>query len=136
MNSELEKNFKEVEKNFSELHSISNYRKKSFLNFQKKGFPTRELEDWKFFDFKRIINKKFNKLNINCSKDNINYKNKQLPYFANGWEELFYKSNNIDKAIHFIYKRIQPNFIEMLMKLQILLLELAPVQFLSVNHLF
>ena len=76
MNSELEKNFKEVEKNFSELHSISNYRKKSFLNFQKKGFPTRELEDWKFFDFKRIINKKFNKLNINCSKDNINYKDK------------------------------------------------------------
>ncbi len=38
---------------------------------------------------------------------NFKYKNKQLPYFAKGWEDLFIKSNNIDKAIYYIFKSMK-----------------------------
>ena len=33
---------------------------------------------------------------------NFEYKNNELPYFARGWEELFLKSNSVEKSIYYI----------------------------------
>ena len=33
----------------------------------------------------------------------IEYKKKDLPYFAKGWEELFSKSNSVERAIYTLY---------------------------------
>ena len=40
---------------------------------------------------------------------NFEYKNNQIPYFAKGWEELFLKSNNVEKAIYLNYECIKMN---------------------------
>ena len=40
---------------------------------------------------------------------NIEYKGMQLPYFAQGWEELFINSNSMEKAIYCIDKTTQIN---------------------------
>ena len=46
-----------------------------------------------FFNFERLL---FNTRDIQI---HFEYKKNQLPYFIHGWEELFLKSNNIDRTI-------------------------------------
>ena len=41
-----------------------NFRIKSLEFFNENGFPSKKIEDWKFSDFKQIISKNFNKLDI------------------------------------------------------------------------
>ena len=44
---------------------------------------------------------------VNNARDievNIEYKGKQLPYFAHGWEEQFLNANSMEKAVTFIEK--------------------------------
>ena len=38
---------------------------------------------------------------------NFKYNNKQLPYYAKGWEDLFLKSNNVEKSIYRNYECIK-----------------------------
>ena len=37
------------------------------------------------------------------------YKNKEIPYFAKGWEDLYLKSNNVDKAVYTIKSMTDKN---------------------------
>lgn len=37
------------------------------------------------------------------------YENNEIPYFAEGWENIFLKSNSIDKAIYTIYYSLKKN---------------------------
>ena len=41
-----------------------NFRIKNLKVFNAAGFPNKRLEDWKFSDFKEIINKNFEELDI------------------------------------------------------------------------
>ena len=41
-----------------------NFRIKNFELFKSAGFPNKRLEDWKFSDFKDIINKNFQELDV------------------------------------------------------------------------
>ena len=46
------------------LKKKKNFRIKSLEFFNENGFPSKKIEDWKFSDFKQIISKNFNKLDI------------------------------------------------------------------------
>ncbi len=48
-----------------------NFRIKNLNFFNKTGFPNKKLEDWKFSDFKNIINKNFDELKIDDAKYNL-----------------------------------------------------------------
>ena len=39
-----------------------NFRIKNLELFKKSGFPSKRLEDWKFSDFRQIINNNFEKI--------------------------------------------------------------------------
>ena len=41
-----------------------NFRVKNLESFKNMGFPNKRLEDWKFSDFKDIVNKNFKELNV------------------------------------------------------------------------
>ena len=44
-----------------------NFRNQNLDFFKSVGFPNKRLEDWKFSDFKDIINKNFEKLDVQKS---------------------------------------------------------------------
>ena len=69
--------------NSNEIDKIKNitqeekvFREKNLETFKSSGFPNKKFEDWKFSDFREIINKNFDELgiekNINNSNNNIN----------------------------------------------------------------
>ena len=73
-------NFKINSKEIDKIKKISkeekNFRIKNLKLFNEKGFPNKRHEDWKFSDFKDIINKNFDqldtkKLTINTKKINL-----------------------------------------------------------------
>ena len=47
-----------------------NFRNQNLDFFKSVGFPNKRLEDWKFSDFKDIINKNFEKLDVQKSTNN------------------------------------------------------------------
>jgi len=53
-----------------------------------------------FFNLERLL---FNPRDVQI---HFEYKKNQLPYFVNGWEELFLKSNNIDRTIYSMERQI------------------------------
>jgi len=61
-------NFEIDSKQFDKIKKITavekNFRIKNLENFQVTGFPGKKLEDWKFSDFKNIVDNNFDKLDI------------------------------------------------------------------------
>ena len=49
-----------------------NFRIKNFKLFESAGFPNKRLEDWKFSDFREIINKNFDQVDSQKISDGIN----------------------------------------------------------------
>ena len=62
-------NFKVEKREIDRIGKFSekekNFRVKNLNFFNENGFPNKRVEDWKFSDFKQIVSKNFNKLNIN-----------------------------------------------------------------------
>ena len=49
-----------------------NFRIKNLEFFKTMGFPNKRLEDWKFSDFKDIINKNFAELDVKKVSSKVN----------------------------------------------------------------
>tara|TARA_Y100001970_G_scaffold31162_1_gene38686 strand:- start:2466 stop:3719 length:1254 start_codon:yes stop_codon:yes gene_type:complete len=76
MTNSFKINFTEIDK-FKNLSSEEkDFRIKNLNLFNQTGFPNKRNEDWKFSDFREIVQKNFNKLNIK----NINSKRKQINF--------------------------------------------------------
>ena len=60
-------NSKEIEKIRNLSSKEKNFRIKNLELFQAIGFPNKKLEDWKFSDFRTIVNSNFKKLDITSS---------------------------------------------------------------------
>ena len=59
-------NFQEYIKNIDNISPQEKRdREKSLELFNKKGFPNKKLEEWKFTDIKKVIQQNFNELNPN-----------------------------------------------------------------------
>ncbi len=67
--------FQKAHQNGSELDDI---RIKNFNIFQKKGFPTKREESWKYTDLKRIIYNNLNKLEVPNNKKTSRYNSEWL----------------------------------------------------------
>ena len=67
--------FQKANQNGSELDDI---RIKNFNIFQKKGFPTKKEESWKYTDLKRIIYNNLNKLEVPNNKKTSRYNSEWL----------------------------------------------------------
>ena len=48
-----------------------NFRVKNLESFKNMGFPNKRLEDWKFSDFKDIVNKNFKELDTKKASSDI-----------------------------------------------------------------
>ena len=62
--------------NFDIDYKIKNFvneRKKSLSEFEKKGFPNKKIEEWKFTDLNKIIKDNFNKLSNKIKDENIKF---------------------------------------------------------------
>ena len=75
MIEKFEINFNQIDKQGITIEE-KNFREKNLEIFNSLGFPNKKLEDWKFSDFKDIINKNFDqldtkKLTINTKKINL-----------------------------------------------------------------
>ena len=64
MMQNLKINFKEIDKIKKLTDEERSFRSKNLELFKTYGFPNKRLEDWKFTDFKNIINSNFKKLDI------------------------------------------------------------------------
>ena len=49
-----------------------NFRIKNLEFFKASGFPNKRLEDWKFTDFRDIVDKNFKELNTKKASSDIN----------------------------------------------------------------
>ena len=58
----FEINFDQIDKIEKISTEEKDFRTKNLELFKSKGFPNKRLEDWKFSDFKDIINKNFEEL--------------------------------------------------------------------------
>ena len=58
----LEINSNQIDKIKKITKEEKNFRIKNLNFFNSVGFPNKRLEDWKFTDFKEIINKNFDKI--------------------------------------------------------------------------
>jgi len=67
--------FQKANQNGSELDDI---RIKNFNIFQKKGFPSKKEESWKYTDLKRIIYNNLNKLEVPNNKKTSRYNSEWL----------------------------------------------------------
>ena len=69
-------NFEINSKQIDEIKKITNqernFRIKNLELFRAVGFPNKKLEDWKFSDFKNIIDNNFDELDIKNVKDDFN----------------------------------------------------------------
>ncbi len=69
-------NSKEIDKFKKISQKEKDYRIKNLILFNKKGFPNKRNEDWKFSDMKEIVYKNFKKLKIK----NVNSKIKRINF--------------------------------------------------------
>ena len=71
-------NFEEFQKSNFCFKELDNIRKKSFQNFEARGFPTKKQEHWKYTDLKNIVNNNFKNLQIFNDSKNLQYNNELL----------------------------------------------------------
>ena len=68
----FEINSNEIDKLKKISKEEKDFRIKNLELFKETGFPNKRLEDWKFSDFKDIVYKNFNKLDVKKATKNIN----------------------------------------------------------------
>ena len=81
MIEELKNTFKSFNEKFSKKNTIAKTRADNFEKFVQLGFPSKNLEDWKFSDFNKIILNKFKNININLDQQNKFKFNKYIKEF-------------------------------------------------------
>ena len=68
-------NFEISSKEIDKIKEISKEERDFRINnlnlFNKKGFPNKKQEDWKFSDLREIVRKNFNKLNVNKANSEV-----------------------------------------------------------------
>ena len=68
-------NFKINSKEIDKIKKISKQEKDFRIDnlnlFNKKGFPDKKQEDWKFSDLREIVYKNFKKLNVNKASSKV-----------------------------------------------------------------
>ncbi len=62
MNQNFQINSKQIDKIQKITEEEKNFRIKNLEIFKEEGFPSKKLEDWKFSDFKRIVDNNFDEL--------------------------------------------------------------------------
>ena len=72
MQENFEINFNQIDKIDKISKEEREFRIKNLERFHAVGFPNKRLEDWKFSDFKEIIGKNFDKLDVEKISPNIN----------------------------------------------------------------
>ena len=68
----IEINLKQIEKIKKITSKEKDFRVKNLEIFNTTGFPNKRFEDWKFSDFKDIIDKNFKELDTNDVTNDIN----------------------------------------------------------------
>tara|TARA_Y100000590_G_scaffold375408_1_gene440318 strand:+ start:1285 stop:2532 length:1248 start_codon:yes stop_codon:yes gene_type:complete len=68
----FEINFNEIDKMKKITAEEKNFRIKNLEFFKAVGFPNKRLEDWKFSDFKNIVDQNFDKLDVKKVYSDIN----------------------------------------------------------------
>ena len=99
MIEELKNTFKSFNKEFSTQNTKAKTRADNFEKFLKLGFPSKNLEDWKFSDFNRIILNKFKNININIDQQNKFKFNKHIKDFEHNkvvFFNGFYSEHSFD----------------------------------------
>ena len=99
MIEELKNTFKSFNKEFSTQNTKAKTRADNFEKFLKLGFPSKNLEDWKFSDFNRIILNKFKNININIDQQNKFKFNKHIKDFEHNkvvFLNGFYSEHSFD----------------------------------------
>ena len=71
MKENFQINSKEIDKIKKITIEEKNFRIKNLEFFKEAGFPNKRYEDWKFSDFKNIINSNFDELNTEKTSYNI-----------------------------------------------------------------
>ena len=64
-------NSQQIEKIKKITPEEKSFRIKNLQLFEKSGLPSKRLEDWKFSDFRQIINNNFEKIETKKKTDNI-----------------------------------------------------------------
>ena len=72
MMQNLEINFKQIDKIKKITKEEKNFRIKNLESFKASGFPNKRQEDWKFTDFKSIVDSNFKELDAQRVSSNIN----------------------------------------------------------------
>ena len=67
----FEINSKEIDKIKKISKEERDFRINNLNLFNKKGFPNKKQEDWKFSDLREIVRKNFNKLNVNKANSEV-----------------------------------------------------------------
>ena len=99
MIEELKNTFKSFNKEFSTQDTKAKTRADNFEKFLQLGFPSKNLEDWKFSDFNRIILNKFKNININIDQQNKFKFNKHIKDFEHNkvvFLNGFYSEHSFD----------------------------------------
>ena len=73
MIQELKKNFNSFVNQYHPKLDDEKKRIEAFKDFEKRGFPNKKLEDWKFSDFSSIISNKIENIKVSLKK-NKNFK--------------------------------------------------------------
>ena len=68
----LEINSSQIDKIKKITEEEKNFRIKNLELFKAAGFPNKSLEDWKFTDFKNIVNRNFEELGTKKASSDIN----------------------------------------------------------------
>ena len=69
-------------------------REESLKLFEKSGFPNKKLEEWKFTDLDKIINKNFNELTSIINSKNIISNFNFLKDFEHNYITTYYESRS------------------------------------------
>ena len=72
MMENFEVNFNQIDKIKKISAEEKNFRIKNLEIFKASGFPNKKFEDWKFTDFKNIVNLNFDKLDSNTVLSDVN----------------------------------------------------------------
>jgi len=97
-------------KNLSLEDKIS--RKKSLDLFYKTGFPTKQVEDWKFTDLNLILNKNFDSISNEANLEST----KELEIIKNFKHNYIFLTNGKIISTSFVYEEKNKILIKILIK--------------------
>ena len=107
MEKKVKIDFDKTFKNYSSKEGIS-FREEYLNKFLEKGFPNRQMENWKFLDLQQIINKNIGELNFynDFNKENDlkkiefikEFEHNKIIFFNGKLEEIDFKFEENDKV--------------------------------------